>query len=98
MLLLAFLLNKKFYTPFRMPTADNSQTQRARFLRTRALASFRFTSPKQREEGPSSTGTDDSVRIARSLGQRAYNVQLPGVVAGSSKSTTLPCLCLTATA
>jgi hypothetical protein len=76
-----------------MPPADNSQTQRIRHRRDRALASFRLLSATSREEGPGGVGTEESVRSARAVGQLAYTIQLPGVVAGSSKSTTLPCLC-----
>jgi len=72
-----------------MPLADNSQTQRIRHRRARALASFRLLSPRAREEGTSGTVTEASVRSARALGQLAYTVQTPG----GAKSTELPCLC-----
>lgn len=77
-----------------MPPADNSQTERIRYRRARALASFRLLSPRAREEGVGGIGMEDSVRSARVLGQRAYTLQYSGgVVNGSAKSTTLPCLC-----
>lgn len=77
-----------------MPPADNSHTQRIRQRRAQALASFRFLSPRAREEGTGGTATDESVRSARAVGQLAYTVQYTGgVVGGLSKSTELPCAC-----
>ena len=72
-----------------MPPADNSHTQRIRQRRAQALASFRFLSPRAREEGTGGTATDESVRSARAVGQLAYTVQS----AGGAKSTVLPCEC-----
>ena len=88
---MVLLLLNKLYAAYRMPIADNSQGQRIRQHRSRALAAYRYSSPTKREGGPNSVGTEDSVRSARALGQLAYTAQLPGVVAGLSKSTELPC-------
>jgi hypothetical protein len=77
-----------------MPSADNSQTQRIRQRRAQALATFRFLSPRAREEGTGGTATDESVRSARAIGELAYTVQYSGgVVDGLSKNTQLPCTC-----
>ena len=79
--------------------SDNSHTERIRRMRERTLASWRraalvsaattgFYAP---EQGAPPSGVDDSTRSARALGQKAYTIQLPGVLNGSSTRTIVPC-------
>lgn len=74
--------------------ADMSQTERIRYIRNRTLAIWRRTSNTRFEQGAPPTGTDDSIRAARALGQKAYIRQLAGGSCGAGPSTVVippPC-------
>ena len=60
-----------------MPTADNSQSERTRLIRCRALAAFRGANPTVREQGPGGGVVDASTVVARRLGQTPYVTQPP---------------------
>ena len=72
---------------------DMSQTERIRFLRNRTLAIWKRTAGTRPEQGPSGSGTDDSVRISRSLGQRTYIRQLSGGCGSGPTTEEIPPPC-----
>lgn len=74
---------------------DMSHTERIRFLRCRTLAIWKRNSGGRLEQGAPPSGVDDSTRMARRLGQKAYIRQLPpggcSSASGSSTVEILPC-------
>ena len=69
--------------------ADMSQTERIRFIRNRTLAIWKRSATISRpEQGPGGTGTDESTRSARALGQRTYSRQHPGASYGGLPTVT----------
>lgn len=60
-----------------MPTADNSQSERTRMIRCRALAAFRGANPYVAEQGPRGGVVDASTVVARHVGQITQIIQPP---------------------